>query len=120
MTEHSRVKASFEVPHELSDRRLDQAVAELMPEHSRSRLQGWIKGGNLTLNGKQCKPRDKVMMGDRIELDAEPEVQVEWQAQSIELDVVYEDEHLLVINKPPAWWYILPLAMRTAPWSMRC
>lgn len=100
MTEHSRVQASFEVPHELSDRRLDQAVAELMPEHSRSRLQGWIKGGNLTLNGKQCKPRDKVMMGDRIELDAEPEVQVEWQAQSIELDVVYEDEHLLVINKP--------------------
>ncbi|MCK7545417.1 23S rRNA pseudouridine(1911/1915/1917) synthase RluD [Marinobacter bryozoorum] len=100
MTEHSRIQASFEVPHELSDRRLDQAVAELMPEHSRSRLQGWIKGCNLTLNGKQCKPRDKVMMGDRIALDAEPEVQVEWQAQSIELDVVYEDEHLLVINKP--------------------
>lgn len=100
MTEDSRIRASFEVPHELSDRRLDQAVAELMPEHSRSRLQGWIKDGNLTLNGRKCKPRDKVMMGDRIELDAEPEVQVTWQAQAIELDVVYEDEHLLVINKP--------------------
>ncbi|MFW5825142.1 MAG: S4 domain-containing protein, partial [Marinobacter sp.] len=100
MTENARIRASFEVPHELSDRRLDQAVAELMPEHSRSRLQGWIRDGVLTLNGRQCKPRDKVMLGDRIELDAEPEVQVEWQAQSIELDVVYEDEHLLVINKP--------------------
>ena len=100
MTEHSRIRASFEVPHELSDRRLDQAVSELMPEHSRSRLQSWIKDGHLILNGRQCKPRDKVMLGDRIELDAEPEAQVTWQAQSIELDVVYEDEHLLVINKP--------------------
>ena len=100
MTEHARIRASFEVPHELSDRRLDQAVSELMPEHSRSRLQGWIKGGQLTLNGRHCKPREKVMLGDRIALDAEPEVQVTWEAQSIELDVVYEDEHLLVINKP--------------------
>ena len=100
MTELSRIRASFEGPHERSDGRLDQAVAELMPEHSRSRLQGWSKDGQLTLNGRQSKPRDKVMLGDRIELDAEPEAKVEWQAQSIEPDVVYEDEHLLVINKP--------------------
>ncbi len=100
MTENTRIRASFDVPHELSDRRLDQAIAELMPEHSRSRLQGWIRGGVLTLNGKAGKPRDKVMLGDRIELDAEPEARVEWQAQAIELDIVYEDEHLLVINKP--------------------
>src|SRR5690554_654136 len=100
MTEHFRIRASFVVPHELSGRRLDQAVAELMPEHSRSRLQEWIRSGALTLNSNQCKPRDKAMMGDRIELDAEPEAKVEWQPQSIELDVVYEDDHLLVINKP--------------------
>ncbi len=100
MTEDSRIRASFVVPHELSNRRLDQAVAELLPEHSRSRLQEWIKSGELTLNGKHCKPRDKAIMGDRIELDAEPVARVEWQAESIDLDLVYEDEHLLVINKP--------------------
>ncbi len=100
MSSENRITAEFTIPPELSDRRLDQAAAELMPEHSRSRLQGWIKDGVLTLNGKKCKPRDKVMLGDRIDLDAEPEVQVTWQAEAIELDVVYEDEHLLVINKP--------------------
>lgn len=100
MSSENRIIASFSVPPEHSDRRLDQAAAELMPEHSRSRLQGWIKSGVLTVNGKACKPRDKVMLGDKLELDAEPEAQVNWQAESISLDIVYEDEHLLVINKP--------------------
>ncbi len=100
MSSENRIIASFSVPPEHSDRRLDQAAAELMPEHSRSRLQGWIRSGALTVNGKACKPRDKVMLGDRLELDAEPEAQVSWQAESISLDIVYEDEHLLVINKP--------------------
>lgn len=100
MSSENRINASFSVPPEHSDRRLDQAAAELMPEHSRSRLQGWIKSGALTVNGKACKPRDKVMLGDKLELDAEPEAQVSWQAEAISLDIVYEDEHLLVINKP--------------------
>ena len=100
MSSESRITASFSVPSEFSDRRLDQAAAELMPEHSRSRLQGWIKSGALTVNGNICRPRDKVMMGDALELDAEPEAQVTWEAEAISLDVVFEDEHLLVINKP--------------------
>ena len=100
MTVDNRIIESHTIPPELSDRRLDQAAASLMPGHSRSRLQGWIKSGALTVNGKVCKPRDKVMLDDRLELDAEPEAQVTWEAESIELDVVYEDDHLLVINKP--------------------
>ena len=100
MSSEKRILASFVVPPELSDRRLDQAAAELMPEHSRSRLQSWIKSGALTVNGKARKPRDKVMLDDRLALDAEPEAQVSWQAEEISLDIVYEDEHLLVINKP--------------------
>lgn len=100
MSSDNRITASFVVPPELSDRRLDQAAAELMPEHSRSRIQSWIKAGALTVNGKACKPRDKVMLDDRLSLEAEPEAQVTWEAEEIELDIVYEDEHLLVINKP--------------------
>ncbi|SDX37487.1 23S rRNA pseudouridine(1911/1915/1917) synthase RluD [Marinobacter mobilis] len=100
MTAANRISESYVIPPELSDRRLDQAAATLMPEHSRSRLQSWIKSGALTVNGEVRKPRDKVMLDDRLELDAEPEVQVTWEAESISLDIVYEDEHLIVINKP--------------------
>lgn len=100
MSSENRITASFTVPPELSGRRLDQAAADLMPEHSRSRLQSWIRSGALTVNGKARKQRDKVMLSDRLELDAEPEAQVTWQAEAINLDIVYEDEHLLVINKP--------------------
>lgn len=100
MSSENRISARFTVPPELSDRRLDQAAAELMPEHSRSRLQSWIKSGALVVNGQTRKPRDKVMLDDVIELEAEPEVQVSWKAQEIELDIVYQDEHLIVINKP--------------------
>ncbi|OZC35184.1 23S rRNA pseudouridine(1911/1915/1917) synthase [Marinobacter vinifirmus] len=100
MSSDNRITGHYTIPPELSDRRLDQAAAELMPEHSRSRLQSWIKSGALTVNGEARKPRDKVMMDDVLELDAEPEVQVTWEAEPITLDIVYEDEHLLVINKP--------------------
>jgi 23S rRNA pseudouridine1911/1915/1917 synthase len=100
MSSENRITGQFKIPPGLSDKRLDQAAAELMPEHSRSRLQSWIKSGVLTVNGKTCKPRDKVMLNDLLELDAEPEVKVTWEAEPITLDIVYEDEHLLVINKP--------------------
>ena len=100
MSTDNRITARFVVPAELSDRRLDQAVAQLMPEHSRSRLQTWIRAGALTVNGESRKPRDKVMLDDVIALNAEPEVQVSWTAEDIRLDIVYDDEHLLVINKP--------------------
>jgi len=100
MSSDNRITASFVISSELSDQRLDQAAARLMPEHSRSRLQGWIKSGALTVNSKGYRPRDKVMLGDKLELNAEPEVQVTWEAEEISLNIIYEDEHLLVINKP--------------------
>ncbi|WP_372966293.1 23S rRNA pseudouridine(1911/1915/1917) synthase RluD [Marinobacter sp.] len=100
MSSDNRITGQFKIPPELSDKRLDQAAAELMPEHSRSRLQSWIKSGAMTVNGKHRKPRDKVMLNDLLELDAEPEARVTWEAEPITLDIVYEDEHLLVINKP--------------------
>ncbi|MGP9833699.1 23S rRNA pseudouridine(1911/1915/1917) synthase RluD [Marinobacter sp. NSM] len=100
MSSNNRITGHYIVPPQLSDKRLDQAAAELMPEHSRSRLQSWIKSGALTVNGTVRKPRDKVMLDDVLDLDAEPEAQVTWEAEPISLDIVYEDEHLLVINKP--------------------
>ena len=99
-TSRETIEAEFDVPSDLSDQRLDQAVATLMPEHSRSRLQSWIKSGQLTVNGQSRKPRDKVLVDDRIVIRAEVEAEVSWSAEPIDLDIIHEDEHLLVINKP--------------------
>jgi len=89
-----------EVPPGLSGRRLDQALAELFSDYSRSRLQKWIKAGRVTLNDKQLRARDKVSAGDHIRVRIEDEQLVEAVSQPIELDIRYEDEHLLIINKP--------------------
>lgn len=93
------IEADFRVPVELSERRLDQAAAELMPEHSRSRIQGWIKRGELTVNDHPCKPRDKVRMDDAIRVRAIVEGSDRWEPEAIALDILYEDEHLIVLDK---------------------
>lgn len=94
------VQADLVIPQELGAVRLDQAMAQLMPEHSRSRIQDWIKAGALLVNGQQRKPRDKVMAGDHVTLQVTVEAVADWEAEAIDLDIVFEDEHLLVINKP--------------------
>lgn len=88
------------VPEALNGARFDQAASDLFPDYSRSRLQAWIKGGELTLNGNVARPRDKVQPGDELNLDATLQPEGEWQAEPISLDIVYEDDDILVINKP--------------------
>ncbi|WP_218396055.1 23S rRNA pseudouridine(1911/1915/1917) synthase RluD [Alteromonas lipotrueae] len=81
--------------------RLDQVLADLFPEYSRSKLKTWIQGGNVSVDGQVITvPRHKMQMDEVVTVSAEIEVQVTSQAQDIALDIVYEDEHILVINKP--------------------
>ena len=94
------IQLRAEVPSELGGQRLDQVAAQLFAEHSRSRLSAWIKEGLLTVDGQVQRPRDIVHGGSVLALDAEQEAQGEWVAQDIELDIVYEDDQILVINKP--------------------
>ncbi|WP_241281353.1 23S rRNA pseudouridine(1911/1915/1917) synthase RluD [Pseudomonas aeruginosa] len=94
------IQRAAEVPFELGGQRLDQIAAQLFPEHSRSRLAGWIKDGRLTVDGAVLRPRDIVHSGAQLVLEAEQEAQGEWLAQDIELEIVYEDEHIQVIDKP--------------------
>ncbi|PVZ11303.1 MULTISPECIES: 23S rRNA pseudouridine(1911/1915/1917) synthase RluD [unclassified Pseudomonas] len=98
MSETIQLRA--EVTSDLGGQRLDQVAAQLFSEFSRSRLAGWIKDGRLTVDGAVLRPRDVVHGGAVLALEAEQEAQGEWVAQAIELDIVYEDEHILVINKP--------------------
>ncbi|MFP6850602.1 MAG: 23S rRNA pseudouridine(1911/1915/1917) synthase RluD [Pseudomonas sp.] len=94
------IQLNAEVPYEMGGQRLDQVAALLFAEHSRSRLSAWIKEGLLTVDGEVLRPRDIVHGGAQLALKAEQEAQGEWVAQDIALDIVYEDEQILVINKP--------------------
>src|SRR5574343_121446 len=90
------------VPDAASGRRLDQVLAELLPQHSRNRLQGWVKDGCVLVDGEvETEPKRKVLGGETL-LVSEPDDAREAidQPEDIPLDIVFEDETLLVINKP--------------------
>ncbi|MEC9482113.1 MAG: 23S rRNA pseudouridine(1911/1915/1917) synthase RluD [Halomonas sp.] len=89
------------IPDAMVGMRLDQAAAELFPDFSRERLKSWIKQGALTLDGGPARPKDKVYGGERLTLDAVLEPEARWEPQAIGLDIVFEDDDVLVINKPP-------------------
>ncbi|WP_299979199.1 23S rRNA pseudouridine(1911/1915/1917) synthase RluD [uncultured Pseudoteredinibacter sp.] len=99
-TGNKQVEESATVPETASGQRLDQAAAELFSSYSRSKLQAWIKSGELTVNGAKAKTRDKMLGGEQLELKAELQEQGSWQPEAIDLDIVYEDNDILVLNKP--------------------
>ncbi|ALM51278.1 23S rRNA pseudouridine(1911/1915/1917) synthase RluD [Halomonas huangheensis] len=99
MSQHLEVQQ--QIPIEMAGFRLDQAAAELLADYSRERLKGWIKDGSLTIDGKHARPKDKVHGGEQLVLRAEIADDTRFQAEDIALDIVHEDDHVLVINKPP-------------------
>lgn len=89
------------VPESCLGKRLDQTIAEMFPEYSRSRLKDWILAGNVSVNGEVItKAREKMYGGESIDINAEIEPEVRFAPQEIELNIVYEDDDILVINKP--------------------
>lgn len=81
--------------------RLDQTLAELFPDYSRSRIKEWILERRVSVNGTIIdKPKEKVFGGELVSIDAEIEEEQRWEAQNIPLNIVYEDDDILVINKP--------------------
>lgn len=98
---NEKISLNGEVPFELSGYRLDQAIAEMFPDYSRSRLKGWIQDGRVKVNDNVVeKPREKLLGGETIEIDGELEAEVRWEAEDISLDIIYEDDDILVVNKP--------------------
>lgn len=92
---------SAEVRPEQMGQRLDQTLAELFPDYSRSRLKTWIEGDLVLVNGQiNNVPRSKVYGGEQVEITVEVDDETRFEAENISLDIVYEDEHILVINKP--------------------
>jgi len=89
------------IPGHMGGRRLDQALAALFPEYSRARLQRWIKDGHVSVDDAQRRPKDVVHGGEKVALTVVLEEETRWRPQALPLDIVYEDEAVLVINKPP-------------------
>ncbi len=85
---------------ELAGLRLDQALARMFPEYSRSRLKEWLLAGSITLDGEPKRPRDAVSGGEIVSLQPQADAGVRAEPEPITLDVVFEDEDLLVVNKP--------------------
>ena len=88
------------VPESAAGRRLDAVLAELFPEYSRSRLSTWIKSGDVTIDGVSPRGRDSVRGGETVTLTAVQETQTHAVAEDIPLDILYQDEHVFVLDKP--------------------
>ncbi len=89
------------VPESCLGKRFDQTLAEMFPDYSRSRLKEWILAGHVTVNGQVIdKAREKMFGGEQIAINTEIEAEIRFEAQDIPLNIVYEDDDILVINKP--------------------
>jgi len=95
-----QIQLSLKVPDELGNKRFDQIAAQLFPDFSRARLQAWIKQGDLTVDGEPRKAKEKLIGGEILALDVVTQAEGEWLPEPIDFPVVFEDEHIMVINKP--------------------
>jgi 23S rRNA pseudouridine1911/1915/1917 synthase len=96
-----RIRREARVPPELAGMRVDRAAAELFAEYSRALLARWIQDGALRVDGEAVKPKIRLVGGEQLCLDAQLEAREDWEAaEPIPFEVVYEDEYLLVIDKP--------------------
>lgn len=96
-----KIELNFDIPENYSTDRLDQALAQLQPEYSRAQWQQWIKAGFISIDGETItKTRYKVKPLQKIAVVAQAEKQGDWQAQAIPLDIIFEDNDIIVINKP--------------------
>ncbi|TVQ43255.1 MAG: 23S rRNA pseudouridine(1911/1915/1917) synthase RluD [Gammaproteobacteria bacterium] len=95
-----RITLAGDIPLAAAGQRLDQALAELFPEHSRSRLKAWILEGAVRVDGRVPRPRDRLLGGEQVLIEAEVPLAAPLTPEPVSFDVVYEDEALLVVDKP--------------------
>lgn len=100
-TNETSIEQELTIPDTFGGERLDVALAQLLPEYSRSRLTGWIKNGQVLVDGKSCQPKIRLRGGETLLVT--PSLSDEMQAfqpEPIDIQVVYQDSALVVIDKP--------------------
>lgn len=95
-----KIQHELRIPLEAKGQRIDQVLAKLLPEYSRVLIQNWLKSGKARVNQKIVKAKMQVLGGENIQIEAELEGQSECLAQALPLNIVFEDEEFMVINKP--------------------
>ena len=100
MNPTKNITLSQSVPVELNQTRLDVALSTLFPDYSRARLQQWITEGLITVDEKILRKKDKVTAGQTLEIKAPETLTTEAAPQKIALNIIYEDEDLIIVNKP--------------------
>jgi 23S rRNA pseudouridine1911/1915/1917 synthase len=96
----STLSITLKVPPEQAGQRLDQALAALLPDYSRSRLKAWIEAGEVLVDGAARRPRDKVFGGEAVSIAATLAEETAAVAQQIPLVLAHQDRHVFVVNKP--------------------
>ncbi|MBY0419979.1 MAG: 23S rRNA pseudouridine(1911/1915/1917) synthase RluD, partial [Pararheinheimera sp.] len=90
-----QIKLAEIVPDHLFGKRLDQVLAEMFPDYSRSRIKEWILADWVQINGQLCNtPREKLLGGESVLIQAELPDDERFEAEPIDLNIVYEDEHI--------------------------
>ncbi len=99
----SKIQINCQIPAAATGQRLDVVLAQLLPQYSRSRIQQWIKQGEVLLEGKRVSSRYNVLGLEQVNINATLPAEVLLAPEAIPLDIVFEDPYLLVINKPKNW-----------------
>jgi len=92
-------KLNIIIPERMTGNRLDASLAEMLPDYSRSKITAWIKSGDALINQKFFKPKDKSIGNEIVCLTLNQQQNNDWIAEKIPLNVVYEDEDIVVVNK---------------------
>ncbi len=88
------------IPDRLIGKRIDSAMAQMLPDYSRSKITSWVRSGGALIDGKSFKPKDKILGGEIVILSIKAEKTNEWQGEDIPIEVAYEDDDIIVVNKP--------------------
>ncbi len=88
------------IPDRLIGQRIDSALAVMLPDYSRSKITAWVRSGKALLNDKSFKAKDKILGGEIVSLTIEKAKSNAWLGEEIAIEVVYEDEDIIVVNKP--------------------
>ena len=95
-----KIQLEIVIPEKFKGKRLDLALSKLFPEHSRSRIQSWIKAGKVEVNNSKYKQRNVVNSGDIIKINTTLKNIDKHQAEHINLDVIHKDSAIIILNKP--------------------
>jgi 23S rRNA pseudouridine1911/1915/1917 synthase len=93
-------KLKIIIPERMTGERIDAAIARMLPEYSRSKITTWIKAGDVLINRQKFKPKDRAKGDEIVEVTLKQSENIRWIAEDIPLEVVFEDDDIIIINKP--------------------